>query len=157
MSKDISFHTQSIRNQNPPEGKKLTSETLSLQFPVPVWTKNPINWTQKEILLQDIKICDFQNIEITQSIAVCKISGSVARASERASGAFARAREKGTQEGTTGSTFWSREDDDNSADCSAWNCHHLRVLGSSSYHWNITPPVFLFLYFCFFSLIFFYK
>ncbi len=83
MSKDISFHTQSIRNQNPPEGKKLTSETLSLQFPVPDWTKNPKNWTQKKTLLQDIKICDFQNIEITQSIAVCKNFGSVARASER--------------------------------------------------------------------------
>jgi hypothetical protein len=113
---------------------------------------------KKKILLQDIKICDFQNIEITQSRAVCKISGSVARASERASEAFPRARVKGTQEGTTGSTFWSREDDDNSADCSAWNCHHLRVLGSSSYHWNITPPVFLFFYFCvFFSLFFFSK
>ncbi len=143
MIKDTSFHTQSIRNQNPREEKKLTSETLSLQFPVPGWTQNPKNWTQKRIRLQDIKICNFQNIEITQSIAVSKISGSVARASERESEAVARAREKGTQEGTTGSTFWSREDDDNSADCSAWNCHQLRVLGSSSYHWNITP-LFLF-------------
>ncbi len=87
MSKDISFHTQSIRNQNPPEGKKLTSETLSLQFPVPGWTQNPKNWTQKKDSSsrhQDLRFPEYWNHPVKSCMQNFWICGASERASERA-------------------------------------------------------------------------